>query len=271
MTPSSVLPAPCSLTVLVLTFNEQDNIARTLDALRWAREVLIVDSFSTDETLSIASRFPNVRVVQRRFDSFADQCNFGLNQVTTPWVLSLDADYVLSPELQHELQQLVPPEHIAGYRAGFVYCIGEKQLRGTLYPPRIVLYRRDRARYENEGHGHRVRIDGNTADLRSLISHDDRKPLSRWLNAQRKYAALEAEHLLRADPQSLSRVDRLRRSTCLAPLLSLIYTLFIKGLILDGPPGWFYCLQRAYAELLLTLHLLDIRLTRRNLTPPSFP
>jgi glycosyltransferase involved in cell wall biosynthesis len=259
-----VTPDLSSLTVLVLTFNEQENIARTLDALRWAREVLIVDSFSTDETLAIVKRFPNTRVVQRRFDSFADQCNFGLSQITTPWVLSLDADYVLSPELQRELQQLVPPEHIAGYRARFVYCIGDKPLRGTLYPPRVVLYRRDRARYQNEGHGHRVRIEGNTADLRGVIYHDDRKPLSRWLDAQRKYAALEAEYLLRADPQSLSRVDRLRRSTCLAPLLSLVYTLFIKGLILDGPPGWFYCVQRAYAELLLTLHLLDARLHRRT-------
>jgi glycosyltransferase involved in cell wall biosynthesis len=252
-----------ALTVLLLTFNEQDNIARTLEALRWAREVLVVDSFSTDDTLAIISRFPNARVVQRQFDSFAEQCNFGLSQMTSGWVLSLDADYVLSPELQEELQRLTPPDNVAGYRARFVYSVGGKPLRATLYPPRAVLYRRDRARYENDGHGHRVKIDGEIRELHGVIYHDDRKPLSRWLDAQRKYAVLEAEHLLSADPHSLSRVDRLRRSTCFAPLLSLGYTLFVKRLVFDGPAGWFYCLQRAYAELLLLLHLLDARLNRR--------
>jgi glycosyltransferase involved in cell wall biosynthesis len=251
-------------TVVVLTFNEQENIARTLDALRWVREVLIVDSFSTDETLCIAGRFPNVRVVQRQFDSHTNQWNFGLDHVTTDWVLSLDADYVLQPGFENELAELDLNPDVVAYGASFRYCINGRPLRGTLYPSRLVLFRRSKCRYVQEGHTQDLHADGRTAALRSIIDHDDRKPLSRWLDAQRKYAALEAEHLLRADPQSLSRVDRLRRSTCLAPLLSLAYTLFIKGLILDGPPGWFYSLQRAYAELLLTLHLLDARIHRRN-------
>jgi glycosyltransferase involved in cell wall biosynthesis len=248
------------ITALVLTHNEAPNLERALEALTWANRILLVDSFSTDETIEIARRLPQVEVVQRAFDSFAGQCNFGLSRITTPWVLSLDADYVLSPELQQELQALAPPEDIAGYSARFRYCVHGRSLRSTLYPPRVVLYRRDAARYENEGHGHRVRINGKVRRLQGFIYHDDRKPLSRWLDSQRKYAELEARHLLASDPKTLSRVDRLRRSTCLAPFLSLGYTLFYKRLILDGRPGWFYCLQRAYAELLLTLHLLDHKL-----------
>src|SRR5262245_17862521 len=65
------------VTVLLLTYNEAANIGRTLTNLRWARRILVVDSFSTDKTLVILNALPNVRVIQRRFDSFAQQCNFG--------------------------------------------------------------------------------------------------------------------------------------------------------------------------------------------------
>src|SRR5262245_16448781 len=94
------------ITVLILTFNEAPNIRRTLEKLTWAKEILIVDSFSTDETLEIAKTFSQTRVVQRKFDTFAGQCNFGLGQVKTEWVLSLDADYVLSDDLNRELARL---------------------------------------------------------------------------------------------------------------------------------------------------------------------
>src|SRR5437764_1388519 len=65
-------------TVMILTYNEAPNIGRTLEKLSWARRILVVDSFSTDETLAVAKRFPNVDVIQRRFDSFGGQSNFVL-------------------------------------------------------------------------------------------------------------------------------------------------------------------------------------------------
>src|SRR5689334_1363822 len=97
------------ITPLILTFNEAPNIGRTLEKLSWAREILLIDSGSTDETLEITrSAHPRVRVVTRPFDTFAGQCNFGLGQITTEWVLSMDADYVLTPELVAEIQTLMP-------------------------------------------------------------------------------------------------------------------------------------------------------------------
>src|ERR1041385_6340109 len=97
------------ITPLVLTYNEAPNIGRTLEKLSWAKEVVVVDSFSTDETLEIIRKFPQVRLVQRKFDNHTAQWNFGLAQVRTDWVLSLDADYVLSEELIHEIRVLKPP------------------------------------------------------------------------------------------------------------------------------------------------------------------
>ena len=117
------------ITPIILTFNEAPNIARTLGQLTWAGRVVVVDSFSTDETEAICRRFPQVEFVQRKFTSFADQCNFGLTLVRTLWVLSLDADYVLTDELVAELRALKPEDACAGFSARFTYCIGGRPLR----------------------------------------------------------------------------------------------------------------------------------------------
>ena len=145
-----------SLTALVLTYNEQDNIRRNLEALVWVPKVIIVDSVSNDETLEIARSFPNVQIIQRVFDSHANQWNAGLDRIDTEWTLTLDADYVLMAELQEEIKKLQPPSDLALYWGDFDYCIFGRPLRGSLYPPRVVLYRRSGAVYHNEGHGRRL-------------------------------------------------------------------------------------------------------------------
>jgi glycosyltransferase involved in cell wall biosynthesis len=246
-----------NITPLILSLNEGCNIERTLSALRWARQVVLVDSGSNDNTLQLAaSAHPNVRVVTRPFDCFAGQCNFGLSQITTDWVLSLDADYVLSPELAEEIAALDPPQDVAGYSVEFRYSIYGHPLRGSAYPPRTVLYRKDKARYRDEGHGHRVVIDGKVEKLAGKIYHDDRKPLSHWIQAQDRYAKLEARHLLSKPLSELNFQDRLRRKIFFAAPAMFFYLLFGRGLILDGWPGWFYVAQRTIAELLLSMRLL---------------
>ena len=94
-----------SITPLILTWNEAPNIGRCLERLAWASRVLIVDSGSTDETRAIAERFDNVRILDRPFDTFAGQCNFGLSQIESEWVLSLDADYILTSEFTESLEE----------------------------------------------------------------------------------------------------------------------------------------------------------------------
>lgn len=250
-----------TVTPLLITFNEIQNIERTLAKLDWARRIVVIDSGSTDGTLEILAKDPRIDVVHRPFDSFAEQCNFGLTQVGTDWVLSLDADYELSDQFVSELAGLAPTPEDTGYKATFVYRIHGRALRGTLYPPRSVLYRVDGARYENEGHGHRIRLQGRVSSLEGVIYHDDRKPLSRWLASQLKYAAREASHLLEAPRDRLGRVDRIRLMGWPAPILVLGYVLLAKGAILDGRAGWFYAFQRLLAEVLLALELLDRRLS----------
>ena len=248
------------ITPLLITYNEIQNIERTLAQLGWARRIVVIDSGSTDGTLEVLARDPRIDVRHRPFDSFAEQCNFGLAEIGTEWVLSMDADYELSDALVAELPTLKPAPGQAGFRARFVYCIHGRALRGTPYPPRTVLYRVRGARYENEGHGHRVRLDGAVGDLDGVIYHDDRKPLARWLGSQQRYAAREAAHRLEAPREKLSRVDRIRLMGWPAPILVFLYVLFAKGALLDGPAGWFYAFQRLLAEVLLALELMDRRL-----------
>jgi glycosyltransferase involved in cell wall biosynthesis len=261
------------VTPLVITYDEAANIERTLAALRWARRIVVVDSGSTDGTLETLARHPQVDVHHRRFDDFASQCNFGLTLVRTPWVLSLDADYVLTDGLQRELATLRGDDAMAGFAARFVYCVHGRPLSGTLYPPRVVLHRVAGAAYENTGHSHRVRVDGRVGRLHAPILHDDRKSLARWLDSQRRYARREAEYLLAAaaagDP--LKRTDRLRLNGWLAPLAALPYTLFAKRCLLDGWPGWLYALQRLHAEVLLAMELADRRAAARLDVAPATP
>ena len=248
------------LTAMILTYNEEANIARTLDALGWVGEILIVDSGSTDATLDIVRRYPRARVVTRAFDSFAEQCNYGLSRITTAWILSLDADYELSEALGREICSLAPAADVAGYRASFVYRIFGRPLSGALYPARTVLYRRDGAAYRNEGHGHRVTVVGNVHALAASIYHDDRKPLARWFASQAGYAGREADYLLAKPVAELGRTDRVRRMGWPAPALVFIYTLVWKRCLLDGWAGWYYALQRTLAETMIALALIDRRL-----------
>ena len=246
------------ITPLILTYNEAPNIARTLEGLRWANEVVVVDSFSTDETIEIAASFPNVRVVQRVFDCHRNQWQFGLQEtgIASEWVLALDADYVVNTDLIDELRTLKPGNEIVGYRASFLYCISGKRLQSGIYPPVTVLYRRRAANYVQDGHTQRISLDGEVEELRAPLLHDDRKPLKRWFEAQSRYTKLEAQKLRAANPAELDLVDRMRRWPLVVPPLALFYCLVIRGGILDGWRGLYYGFQRVMAELMLSLYMI---------------
>lgn len=247
------------ITPLLLTFDEEPNIARTLAKLRWASDIVVVDSGSSDGTRGILAQYPNVRVFERKFTTHADQWTYGLEKtgIKSRWVLALDADFVLSDELVAELETLDAPASVAGYRASFIYCIDGKPLRGGIFPPVTVLYRKESARYVQDGHTQRVVVDGTLAELKGRIYHDDRKSLSRWFQSQRRYMRIEAKKILSTPFAKLRPVDRVRRALVIAPPVMLLYSLFVRGCLFDGPPGWIYAGQRTVAELILSAFMLQ--------------
>lgn len=246
------------ITPVILTYNEAANIGRSLERLAWAKEVVIVDSHSTDDTLAIANRFPNVRAVERRFDTHAEQWRFAVEQtgIESGWVLRLDADYMVEPALREEIAALAPAEDTTAYEIAFTYCIDGRPLRASLYPALPVLFRRGRGRFVEDGHTEKLRIDGTVAKLANRLLHDDRKSLERWLQSQSRYQAQEAEKLTIRTWSELSWPDRLRRTRVLGPIAVAAHCLLVKGLLFDGKPGLLYTAQRVTADLILSMYLL---------------
>lgn len=249
------------ITPLILTYNEAPNIDRTLKKLSWAEQIVVIDSYSTDETLEILAFYPQVKVFKRKFDTHATQWNYGLEQVNSEWVLSLDADYIISDELIAELTMLPQDTTVDGYFARFKYCVFGKPLRGTILPPRQVLFRKYKSIYIDDGHTQLLEVKGKSATLSDYIYHDDRKPLSRWLWAQDRYLVIEAKMLLKTPISQLSWSDRIRKQTILAPLLVLLYCLILKGGILDSWRGWYYAFQRTLVEIILAIRLIEIKIS----------
>ncbi len=252
------------ITPVILTYNEAPNIGRSLERLTWAKEVVVVDSNSTDDTLAIAARFPNVRTVRRPFDTHAEQWRFAVEQtgIRSGWVLRLDADYMVEPALRDEIAALTPTEETAAYEIAFTYCIDGQPLRASLYPALPVLFRRGRGRFVQDGHTEKLRIDGPIVKLGNRLLHDDRKSLERWLQSQSRYQSQEAEKLATRPWSELSWPDRIRRTRVLGPIAVAVHCLLVKGLIFDGTAGLHYTAQRVTADLILSMHLLRRDLDR---------
>ncbi len=247
------------ITPVILTYNEAPNIGRTLQSLTWAREIVVVDSFSTDDTPDIIRQFSNARIVERAFSNHADQWNFAAFQtgIASDWILALDADYLLPPTAIDELRSLDPNGAIDGHRAAFRYCVWGEPLRSALYPPVTVLFRKAKGSFYQDGHTHRLRLDGAIAQLKEPFLHDDRKTLSHWLAAQDRYMRLEAEHIAETSWSKLNFSDRARRWPPFAPFVVFLQCYLIKGGVLDGRAGLYYALQRMLAEALLALRLIE--------------
>jgi glycosyltransferase involved in cell wall biosynthesis len=244
------------VTPLILTYNEAPNIARTLQQLTWAKQIIVVDSFSTDETINILASYPQVKFFQRTFDTHATQWNYGLEQVSTEWVLSLDADYIVTDQLLSEISSS-NKSSIDGYFIPFKYCVFSKPLRGTILPPRQALFRKEKCTYIDDGHTQLLVNKGISGQISAPIYHDDRKPFSRWLWAQDRYLLIEANKLLETPTNELSLGDKIRKQKILAPFIVLIYCLILKGGILDGWQGWHYAFQRMLAEIMLSIRIIE--------------
>ncbi len=252
------------VTPLILTYNEEANIERTLNGLAWASRIIVVDSGSNDDTLDILARFPSVVVFTRAFDSFADQSQFGVDLVTTEWCLSLDADHVVTNAFRDELRTVISnaTSDVVAVRTSFQYLVHGRPLRGSLLPPRFNLFRPGRGHYVNDGHGHYFQPNGSSITMVQPLHHDDRKPLSRWLDSQRTYMDHEVMKLLTTPSSELNRNDRLRLQGTIAPFAVFFLCLVWHRGLLDGWRGWFYAFQRVYAEILLSLMIWERRATR---------
>lgn len=246
------------LTALILTYNEEENIGRVLSKLGWLDKVIVLDSYSTDATVDIVKSFPNTELCFREFDTHARQWNYGLSLVRSRWVLTLDADYVLTPEFISEVKDLIYPPGKTAYYTKFRFVVFGKPLRKNNTTARPVLFQKEHCTYYDDGHTQRLHIKGDTGSFKSSILHDDRKPLSRWLRNLDSYSVKECRKMLDPDnADARSMVMMIRKTKIFAPFFVFFYCMFINGSWLDGWRGWHYTIQRTLVELLFALRLIE--------------
>jgi glycosyltransferase involved in cell wall biosynthesis len=255
------------ITPVLLTFNETPNIGRTLSKLSWAKDVVVVDSGSTDETLDLLASWQNVRVFVRPFDTHAQQWHFAVTEtnIFTPWIMRLDADYQLTEALIEEMRGLSPDDVTSAYSIGFDYAIFGQKLSRSLYPRNTLVLRQGRFEVRDNGHTECWVVDGHVGYLVGRVIHDDRKEITTWIGAQSRYMSRE---LAKISAGSSRLRDRLRLFPPFMPVAVFIYCLFFKGLIFNGRAGVFYALQRMVAEAVLSLMVLE-KLLRAKLERPG--
>lgn len=244
------------VTPALLTFNEERNVERTLAALSWAERVVVVDSNSTDATRQIAESFPNVDMHVRAFVSHQDQWQYAIHGsgVCSAYVLALDADMRMKPAFVEELHRFVMDGNCDGAVIPVEYWTLARPLRGSLYPPQLRLFRRDRVEVGQTGHTQTFCVSGSVCRFKQPLIHDDRKPVDHWIKSQMSYSGLECSRLSRRRNASLK--DRLRAAAVM-PLFAGTFAYLRAGGPWTGKAAYQYALERFTYESLLAMRMLS--------------
>jgi glycosyltransferase involved in cell wall biosynthesis len=252
-----------SVTPVVLTYNEELNIERTLESLRWAERIVVLDSGSTDATQAIAKRFSNVDWRVRRFDSFKEQYEYAIHvtDISTKYVLALDADMAVSEKLLQEIESAFLSGNFEGGLFSFEFRIDGHALAGSLYPAQARLFLRNKVRVVQHGHGHKFEVDGPIHRFKFPLIHDDRKPLERWVSSQLSYSTLEATRITAG--VSYKWRDWFRQFG-LMPLIVGVLAYVRAGGPWRGAAAVRYAYERAAYECLLSIRLMSSRLEKNK-------
>ena len=260
-----------SLTVLLPVFNEELHVARCLESVvGWADRIVVVDSFSTDRTCEIVRSFADrgVELVQHAYEGPADQKNWALDQLglDTEWVLFLDADEWVTPELAREIQERCRTEsEVAGFLVNRrIVFFGRWIRHGGWFPNwNLRLLRRGRGRYEQRRVHEHVQVDGPVERLAGHLVHEDLRDLTHMIAKHNRYSNLEAAEygevragrsdgyarLFTRDPLARRRWIKTKvwlRLPC-KPLLYLLWTCVFRLGFLDGAIGLrFHALQAMF-------------------------
>jgi glycosyltransferase involved in cell wall biosynthesis len=232
------------LSVAIITLNEEQNLARTLASVQWADEIVVVDSGSTDRTVEIARSF-GASVIERDWPGFAAQKNFAIAQCTGAWILTLDADEELSPELQTQIRTLLPtnPTTDAYFLRRRNLFLGHWIKRGSFYPDaKLRLFRRTAAnfaatpQFEDRPVHETITFDGASDTLDFDIIHHAYPTLSTYIEHMDRYSNLGA-NLLVANRRTSASLPAFLCNIYVIPQLTFLWNYFLRGGFLDGREG----------------------------------
>lgn len=242
-----------TITVALITGNEEANIGRTLDSVLPLMqdpggEIIVVDSESKDRTVEIA-RDRGARVFIEPWKGFSRQKNSAIEKAVCDWVLLLDADESVPPELRIEIRQAMAAA--APAVSGFAiprmnYYFGRWLRHGGYWPDRkLRLFRRGKGRVADRPVHEDVRIEGNTLQLKNGLYHDGYPSIQSYMENVDWYSTLKAQHLVEMGHRGFSFTY-----IVVAPVLQFLYNYVLRGGFLDGRQGFLvHALQSAYILL----------------------
>jgi glycosyltransferase involved in cell wall biosynthesis len=272
------------VSILILTLNEEANLAECIDSCGWSDDIVVFDSMSEDRTLEIA-KTKGVRLVQRRFDNYAAQRNAALTTVPykNPWVLMVDADERVSPELAAEIATTM-----AGVGADVAlfrirrkdFFLGKWLRRSSGYPSWFGrLVRLGHVRVEREVNEEYI-ADGEIGHLKAHLHHYPfNKGIAYWFERHNRYSTMEAiakmgmhndrivvRELFASDPIDRRRMLKLCLYRLpLRPLIVFLYLYIVRLGFLDGRAGFYFGRMRAAYEMLIDLKVIEARRRQRKL------
>ena len=273
-----------TISVLILTLNEEKNLPICLPSLDWCDDVVVLDSYSTDKTVELAQK-AGARFFKRRFDNYAAQRNYGLNEIAYKhdWLLMVDGDEAVSSELVAEMKKVVESDNkdTSIYRMRRKdFFLGKWIKRSSGYPTWFGrLMKIGHVRVERSINEEYV-TDGEIGYLQEHLYHYPfNKGFSAWIEKHNRYSTMEAELLVqnsvnKPSVKELGSKDpALRRRAIKSfvyrlpgrPLLMFIALYFFRGGILDGKAGFTFCTLRAIYEYMINLKVRELRRRGKNL------
>ena len=265
--------------IYILTYNEEIDIANCIESANSSDDIIVVDSFSSDRTVEIASRYP-VRVIQHEFISHGKQRTWMLESIETKheWVYILEADERMTAELFAECLEAIDSQQAIGYYVAEKVMFMGKWIRYSTQYPRyqMRLFKKGKVWFTDYGHTEREVCDGVTGFLKASYPHyTSGKGLNRWIDKHNRYStdeATETIHQLEAGKISWrnlffgnSEVARRRALKDLSlrlplrPLVRWFYMYFILRGFLDGKAGFAWCTLQAFYEYLILLKVEEMQ------------
>ncbi len=265
--------ASSSLTVLFTTFNEEDNIAAALDSVvGWAAEIIVVDSFSTDNTEGVVKRYENVQFLQHIYFGPAFQKNWAIPLANHEWVLIMDADERVTPSMRFEIDEILSRQSVMKQQAsrgveigndffdcfwiGFTHYFMGKKVRysGWQNDKTVRLIKREKCRYNQNRVHEEIRTEGlRVGKLENKFEHYTFKNIKHFVDKQMRYAAWSAED----KDVSTGRITYFH--LVLKPFMRFIKHFIIKKGFLDGHVGFVISAVAAWSVFMRYIFMLENR------------
>ena len=249
-----------SITAIVTTYNEEKNIENCLKSINWADEILVIDSFSTDNTVALCEKF-GARVLQRKYSYAADQKNWAIPQAKHPWIILLDADEIVSTNLATEIKNILQtrPKHTAFWMHRTNYFLRKKVRFCGWQNDRVVrFFHRDLHRYENKMVHEEIEYTKPFGSLNSTIIHYTTDNLEHYTKKIERYAQQAAQAYIK-EGKKIGIFN-----LYLKPAFKFLNSYIFRAGFLDGKTGWIICKLRTRETWLKAKIALDYKNENRH-------